>query len=368
MIWGAPGIGKSRIIKSIVNEDNIDNVIVRSNKNMTPSELKTYLKQIIERKIKIAIMIWGAPGIGKSGIAKQIADELGIGFKDLRLSQIAPTDLRGLPVPDLDNDVFRYLRPDFLPTEGRGILLVDEINMAPPVMQGIAHQLVLDRRVGSYVVPEGWYIIAAGNRLEDRAAVFEMPSALANRFIHLQVEAEFDSFQAYAIEKQIHEHIIGFLSSCSQLLHRLDFQQPAWPSPRTWEMASVLHSNDLDIAPAVGEAAAGDFRAYLLIYDRLPDINSILTGNGSAIAFPEDPSVRYAITTALFVRATDVDQAYNAFRWLNDKATAEWVSLFACGMIPKMRQLGQLGALATLVQRDNELQQFLKNYRDLLGF
>ena len=192
---------------------------------MTPTQLKTYLKQLIDQNIKISTMIWGAPGIGKSSIVSQLAQEHDIDFVDVRLSQLAPTDLRGLPVAE--DGISKWYPPEFLPSQGKGILFMDELNMAPPALQGVAQQLILDRRVGSYVVPEDWYVWAAGNRKEDRAAVFDMPAPLANRFLHLQVEADFDSFKAHALEKQVHEQILAFLSFRSTLLHKHDLQQPA---------------------------------------------------------------------------------------------------------------------------------------------
>jgi MoxR-like ATPase len=163
---------------------------------MNPEDLKTYLDRLITNNLKISTMIWGAPGIGKSSIVSQLATVHDLEFIDVRLSQLAPTDLRGLPVAE--NGVSKWFPPEFLPHKGRGILFLDEINMAPPAMQGMAQQLILDRCIGSYRVPDDWFVWAAGNRREDRAGVFEMPAPLANRFLHLQVEANFESFKAYA--------------------------------------------------------------------------------------------------------------------------------------------------------------------------
>lgn len=335
-------------------------------KTMTPNQLKTYLNQLVNQNIKISTMIWGAPGIGKSSIVSQIAQQHNIDFVDVRLSQLAPTDLRGLPVAE--DGISKWYPPEFLPREGKGILFMDELNMAPPALQGVAQQLILDRQVGSYLVPENWFVWAAGNRKEDRAAVFDMPTPLANRFLHLQVEADFDSFKAYALEIQVHEQIIAFLSFRSTLLHQLDPQQPAWCSPRSWVMASQLHYTGLDIAPAVGVGAATEFTAYITLYKTLPNLTPILQGNGNSIAFPEEPSVKYATITGLTVRAIDANQAYNAFNWLSDKATAEWVQLFAVDMFRVMRSKGQMGALAKLVKKDSKLQKFLKDFQELVGF
>lgn len=114
---------------------------------MTPDALKTYLERLVQHELLLSTMIWGAPGIGKSSIVAQVAAAHGLEFVDVRLSQLAPTDLRGLPVPE--NGRSRWYPPEFLPEQGRGVLFLDELNMAPPTMQGIAQQLVLDRRGGS---------------------------------------------------------------------------------------------------------------------------------------------------------------------------------------------------------------------------
>jgi MoxR-like ATPase len=315
---------------------------------MTPAALRNYLDRLLQKQLLLSTMIWGPPGIGKSSIVAQLAQLHQLEFIDVRLSQLAPTDLRGLPVA-IDG-VSKWYPPEFLPRSGRGILFLDEINMAPPTMQGMAQQLILDRRVGSYTVPTGWFIWAAGNRKEDRAAVFDMPAPLANRFLHLQVEPDFDSFKAYALETQVHEQIIAFLSFRSTLLHKVDPQQPAWCSPRSWVAASALHQAGLEIAPAVGEAAMTEFLAYLQIYQNLPDLVEILAGNGDRINFPPEPSARYATAIGLTLRATDAQEAYRAFT----------VDLFQV-----MRNKGQMGSLAQLVQKDAKLQKFLKDFQQL---
>lgn len=332
---------------------------------MTPTELKAYLNHLVSKHLQISTMIWGSPGIGKSSIVAQVAQEHNIDFVDVRLSQLAPTDLRGLPVAE--DGISKWYPPEFLPRNGKGILFLDEINIAPPAMQGVAQQLILDRRVGSYTVPEDWYVWAAGNRKEDRASVFDMPAPLANRFLHLQVGPDFDSFKVYALENNIHEQAIAFLSFRPTLLHKLDPQQPAWPSPRSWVMASVLHSAGLDITPAVGTGAAAEFAAFIALYKTLPNLIPILEGKADNIRFPTEPSVRYATTIGLTVRAADAIQAYNAFTWLSQVATAEWVQLFAVDMFRLMRTKGQMGQLAKLIQKQPQLQKFLKDYQQLVG-
>ena len=335
---------------------------------MTPAALRSYLDRLVAEKLFLSTMIWGPPGIGKSSIVAQAAAAHGLDFIDLRLSQLAPTDLRGLPVPDMQASVSRWFPPEFLPrqTGTGGILFLDEINLAPPAMQGMAQQLILDRRVGSYVVPDGWFIWAAGNRKEDRAAVFDMPAPLANRFLHLDVEPDWDSFKAYALANGMHEQVIAFLAYRPTLLHALDPLKPAWPSPRSWELASRLHGVKLDTAPAVGGAAASEFLAYLRVYETLPSLEPILEGKGENIGFPTEPSARYATTIGLTVRARTAERGYEGFRWLAQKAPAEWVQLFVVDLFRKLRAAGQMGALAMLVAKDEKLREFLKEYQDLL--
>jgi hypothetical protein len=327
---------------------------------MNPEHLKNYLDHLIVNNLKISTMIWGAPGIGKSSIVSQLATENQLEFVDIRLSQLAPTDLRGLPVAE--DGVSKWFPPEFLPQIGQGILFLDEINMAPPAMQGMAQQLILDRRVGSYIVPDGWFVWAAGNRKEDRAGVFDMPAPLANRFLHLQVEADFDSFKTYALGQEVHEQIIAFLSFRPNLLHKIDPQQPAWCSPRSWMMASSLHSHGLDLSPAIGMAASAEFQAFIGLYRTLPNLMPILEGNGGNIPFPIEPSARYATAIGLTMRATDATQSYHAFRWLSQVATEEWVQLFVSDLFALMRSRGQIGMLATLIKKDPDIQKFMQDY------
>jgi hypothetical protein len=327
---------------------------------MHPAALSGFLDTLVRNDVTLSLMIWGPPGIGKSSIVAQTAAAHGLACIDLRLSQLAPTDLRGLPVAR--DGKARWYPPEFLPTEGAGVLFLDEINLAPPTMQGMAQQLILDRRVGSYVVPDGWYIWAAGNRDEDAAAVFEMPAPLANRFLHVEVAPDLESFKAYALGAAISEQILAFLTLRPNMLHRFDAAQPAWPSPRTWAMADTLHKLGLEVTAAVGAAAAAEFKAYLSVYHELPDLAAVLAGAGDGLSFPGEPSLRYAVTVALAARAADAGQAYHGLRWLVRTAAPEWVQLCAADLLRQMRRRGEYEALLGLLGGDEELQEWLAEH------
>lgn len=331
---------------------------------MNPTDLMTFLDTILKEKLKTSIMIWGPPGIGKSSIVMQMATKHDMACIDLRLSQLAPTDLRGLPVAE--NGVSRWYPPEFLPREGSGILFLDEINLAPPTMQGMAQQLILDRKVGNYVVPPEWFIWAAGNRKEDMAAVYDMPAPLANRFLHVDVEPDLDSFKHYALTHHIHAQIVAFIAFRSVLLHKPNPQQSAWPSPRSWEMASQLHKIGLSIAPAVGAGCAAEFEAFTALYDHIPDLDAILAGSGNGILFPTEPSLGYAVTTGLTAKADNIQAGFNAFQWLADAASPEWVQLFAIDLFRLMRSRGEMQNLVDLISESPRLQEFLMEYQELL--
>ena len=330
---------------------------------MTPLELTPYLSTLLRHDIKLSLMLWGPPGIGKSSIVAAAAETAAMDLVDLRLSQLAPTDLRGLPVAD--NGMSRWYPPEFLPRTGKGVLFLDEINMAPPAMQGIAQQLILDRRVGSYQVPEGWFIWAAGNRKSDRAAVFEMPSALANRFVHLDLSPDLDSFKSWGLDAGISEQILAFLAFRPSLLHQIDSQHPAWPSPRSWVMANRLRQAGLSTEPAIGPGASGEFEAFCKVYENLPDLLAILEGKGKA-RFPDEASARYATVLGLTVRAQTAQQGVNGLKWLVNEAGAEWVQFYATDLFRMLRERGQFGEFAKLMSTSPELKDFAKNMRDLI--
>ena len=177
----------------------------------------------------------------------------------------------------------------------------------------------------------------------------------------------FASFKGCAIWLRLAEQVLACLAFRPTLLHKLNAKEPCWPSPRSWEMASRLHQAGLAVDPAVGEAAASEFRAYLKVYDKLPDLDRILAGKGRRLRFPEEPSGRWATTIGLTMRSSSAEQGLAGFQWLVEKASAEWVQLFASDLIGQMRRSNQLGVLAKMVSEEPKLQAFLQDYRQLLG-
>jgi hypothetical protein len=332
-------------------------------KKLNIKNLSIFLNKIITNQMRSSLMIWGAPGIGKSSVVSSVAKNNNYQLIDLRISQLAPTDLRGIPVPK--NDKAFWYPPEFLPTEGKGILFLDEINMAPPAVQGIAQQLILDRKVGSYVVPEDWFIWSAGNRKNDYAAVFDMPAPLANRFIHLEVKSTLDEFKEYALLNDIDDRIISFLNFRPKLLHKIDKNSPSWPSPRSWDIANKLLKADLSVDAAVGKGAGSEFRSFCKIYKELPKIEPILNGKDKPI-FPKDISSRYALTCALSVRAKTMKHYKNAFLYLAEKASMEWLNQCAYEVSSICSINGKSRELAVLVTENKKLMNVAERLTKLL--
>jgi len=262
------------------------------------------LPQALELLINIRqpVFIWGPPGVGKSQIVRQTAAGLGVELIDIRAILLDPVDLRGLPRIDADGRS-QWCAPAFFPHSGRGILFLDELNAAPPLVQASCYQLVLDRRVGEYELPEGWTVIAAGNREQDRAVVHRMPSALANRFVHIDFTVDLDQWLRWAAENNIVNEVITFLRFRPGLLHDFDPEcgGKAFASPRSWEFASRLLDGCPDAAileelltGTIGQAATTEFIGFLKIWRRLPSMEDILNAPES-LEIPTDPAVLFAL-------------------------------------------------------------------------
>lgn len=279
----------------------------------------------------IPTYLHSAPGIGKSAIMKQLAAEDGInektgkpnsGFIDIRVGTMLPEDLTGIPVPDLEHRVAVWLRATFWPEVDRdgerGIIAFDELSDAPRNLQSCIYRVVLDRQIGDYKLPPGWWPVAAGNRREDRAAAQSISTALANRFAHIHVRADTDAWTNWANMNGINPLLIGFMKFRPDMIHGMTGDALAFPSPRSWEMASKVF--DLPegmrfkaISAIVGEGAAHEVEAF---FKRLvlPDFDDIVKDPMKTM-IPDEPASRYAITS-LLARKIDKDNFKQVYKYI----------------------------------------------------
>lgn len=257
-----------------------------------------------------AVMLRGAPGIGKTTIVKEIAHRLGISFKVVLLSQMERVDICGLP--SVNDNVTAWNVPGMWPRDkdSKGILLLDEITSAPSDVQVAAYQLVLDRCISNsnYKLPDGWVVIAAGNRTIDRAVVKTMSSALANRFLHIEMEPNAEDWIAWAIPHDIDPAVTGFISFRPGLLSKMDDQnlEAGWPSPRSWERVShviKLFRNDEDtlrktVYGLVGPGAGVEFMAFYKTQSKFENVVDIMTNPKKEVVIPTKSDEKCAFISA----------------------------------------------------------------------
>jgi hypothetical protein len=250
------------------------------------------------------VYLWGPPGCGKSAVVRRAAEDLKLDLVDLRATLLDPVDLRGLPRLTADSAV--WCPPAFLPKGGEGLLFLDELAQAAPLVQAACLQLTLDRRVGEYVLPPGWAVVAASNRAEDRAGTHRLISPLLNRFVHLDLEVSVDDWQAWAAGAGVAPEVRAFLQYRPALLFQFDpaANPRAFPTPRSWQfVADALPVAPPDLlhavtAGCVGDGPAAEFLGFLRLYRELPDLDQLLARPDQA-PVPREPAVLYALVGAL---------------------------------------------------------------------
>jgi hypothetical protein len=244
-------------------------------------------------QVKRPLFLWGPPGIGKSELVEGIANDLGGLMIDLRLGQMEPTDIRGIPFYNKDIGKMDWAPPVELPDEETAaqypivVLFLDELNSAAPSVQSAAYQLILNRRIGKYKLPDNVVMVAAGNRESDKGVTYRMPTPLANRFIHQEMKVDFASWQEWAVNNRIHKDVVGYLSFAKQDLYDFDAKSAsrAFATPRSWTFVSQLLDDNSDddttmnlIAGTVGEGLAVKFMAHKKVAGKMPNPADILSG------------------------------------------------------------------------------------------
>ena len=271
-----------------------------------------------------SIMLWGAPGVGKSQGVRQIAQLLGektgkrVVVTDVRLLLFNPVDLRGIPTANAEKTLAVWLKPKIFQMDDSNdvvnILFLDEISAAPQSVQAAAYQITLDHTVGEHKLPENCIVIAAGNRVTDKSVAFNMPKALANRLCHIEVESHQRSWHDWAVKANIHQCVLGFLDANPEFL--MDFQPEedglAFPTPRSWEMVSNVLNYTVDtvkeafpiIVGCVGERAAYALLEWDKVYDRIPEAKDVF--DGKEIGLPTRPEALYALSAKIISYARNV--------------------------------------------------------------
>lgn len=268
------------------------------------------------------ILIHSSPGVGKSSIVRQVANKLKIGFVDVRLAEMESVDIRGLPSVDKEQGVMKWNAPDFWPRDpdSKGIIFLDELTSCDKSCQVAAYELILDRKIGDfYKVPDGWYIVSAGNLTTDRAVAMSMSSALSNRFMHVEIEADDAQWVKWAMTHDVHPSVTGFIQYKPMSLFNMEKEnlERGWPSPRSWERVSEMtkiYGNDEDLLRKivyglVGPAKGVEYMEFHRLNKSFDNILDMMYGK-VPVKIPEKNDLLYAMcSTLIYVLWRGKDEA-----------------------------------------------------------
>ena len=321
-------------------------------RTITSKDARTSIARCFETKRPV--FLWGPPGIGKSDLIEGIASDMNALVIDLRLGQMEPTDLRGIPFYNRDTGTMDWAPPVDLPNTELAekynniVLFLDELTSGAPSVQAAAYQLVLNRKIGNYNLPDNVVIVAAGNRESDKGVTYRMPTPLANRFVHLELKVDFDSWVDWAVVNKIHRDVVGYLTFAKGDLYDFDSKSSsrAFATPRSWTFVSELIDDKMDtntmtnlIAGTVGEGLAIKFMAHRKFAQKMPNPSDILAGKVTGLEVRE-VSAMYSLVISMCYELkdaldNDIDNddfhkmADNFFRFMIDNFEVELVVMGA---------------------------------------
>ncbi len=280
--------------------------------------IEQYADPVLRRR---ATMLWGTRGVGKSSVVRQVAEHFGVPLVDLRLTTIEPVDIRGAIYADELQGKTVWFPPEFLPTADQpaGILFLDELTAADQRLQISAYSLILDRKVGHYVLPDGWQVIAAGNASFHGAVSHDMGTALADRMFHFNVQTVVDAFIAHAIERGFAPEVMAYLRVRPDKLDDTQAQLAGdhlvGASPRGWEDISKLLQSGLSegaqrvfVQGRIGAANAAEFFGVLRELKSGTDVLKLLAarpGPETTALLPRTLDGLYGLLYGLLAACTD---------------------------------------------------------------
>lgn len=314
-----------------------------------------------------AIMLRGAPGVGKSTIVKSVAKKLGIGFIDVRLAQMERVDFAGLP--SVKDGVTEWNIPAFWPKDKNscGILLLDEITSAPADCQVAAYSVVLDRMVpnSGYKLPNGWFIVAAGNRAGDKAVVKSLSSALANRFVHFEIEANADDWSNWAVKNEVNPSVIGYINYKPGNLFKMDGQnlEQGWPSPRSWERVSSIIPLYKDseailrkvVYGLIGNSVGLEFMEFFKLNKQFGNVLNMMLDENAEITIPEKADEKYAMAYAVIYHVwngkseKESEMLLNGFFKFLDKMPNSYAAMMIKAVMQGSKSVSKIDAMTKLM-------------------
>lgn len=285
---------------------------------MKYQDLKTVITEQFAQTNEVAYLILGKPGGGKSALCLDVGRTMGFDHVfEFNASLRDPVDLLG--TPRNDTEVTQWKPPADIKRleKGRNLLVLEELTDSNAAMQNALCGLIYDRRIGEVHLSPDTYIIASGNRTQDKSGANKLSTKLGNRVRIKEFDENIDDWCSWALDAGIDPVMIQFLRFKPNLLSDFDPNRSINPTPRAWARANkvpVKLPTDLyfdEIASDVGEGAAAEFTGFRRIYENLPNVDALLL-NPAKAEVPSDPAVLYAITGAVAHRATkdNFDRVY----------------------------------------------------------
>jgi hypothetical protein len=329
-------------------------------------------KELLEKSLLGGVVpfLIGGTGVGKSAVVRKLAEKLAdnkklvenvidpnskqFGFIDFRLSLYESVDLGGLPYIDDSNQQKRAFLGN-LPIGGQGILFFDEYAQAHPSVQAIVSQLIDERKLGEYILPEGWRLICASNRASDRAGSHKLPTHVVSRISLINFDVDFEDWFSWANANEVNTKILGYLQFQPNALQQFDASiVEAQPCPRQWvNLSKILNAtpdllNSSDTLQSltetlVGEKQAIEFNNFLVLLNDVPNLSDIVTG--AEVEVVDDVGLCYATSVALLdvianaSEADVVDYFENALNYIKQFPTPEFAIFFVRQVAERRKEI-----------------------------
>ena len=272
---------------------------------LTPATLEPFLVHVAT---VLPVFIWGPPGIGKSALVRRFAERVGLPCVSLLGSQLAPEDIIG--VPQIVDGRSRFCPPTMIARDEPYCLFLDELNACSHEVQKAFYSLILERRIGEFVLPQGTIVIGAGNRAEDAAITRPLSSALVNRLVHVGLRASARDWLDWAGGAGVHERVLSYVSlRPDHLWSKPPKHEEPFSTPRAWDMLSrALFSYGDAITPdEIKTLASGlltpshaqGFAAFAKLRERAHDLSAILKGERGWPEKPDERDILYFLVQQL---------------------------------------------------------------------
>ena len=354
---------------------------------MNINQFRKCIEFNIDHNLKHAVLGLGAPGVGKSELVKQIGEKYGYKVIDIRLAQMSEVEIGGLIYPNKERTKTVWLSPEILPDEERDgkntILLLDEITSCPKRVQVAAYQLILDRRIGQYRLPEGTFVIGLGNREDDDGVYIELAGPLADRFEILYIEPDFSDWKYnYAVPTGVHPLVVRYLSFKPAALHTQNEDSGMrFATPRSWVRVSDIlkccaDTEDLTVQRKiignVGEAEGTQFLQFCKKANKVITVDEYLGGRRA----PEDVEELSFLTNGLIDRVVFIAERTGSLPQDEQKQLDDIIlALFRLGNdeftvigIKELLKLNRSIVKNSFMSLDNPaFIRFIQNNKTLLG-